>query len=98
LLISITSNILQYSWIPSVFPGQGAALPFDENLERKSAYDGIVAALRGGGNATSAIESREETISGFLKTRFRNIFPVPGSCILSLVFQHSAIPFQDIVE
>lgn len=33
----------KYSWIPSVFPGQGAALPWDENLKKKPAYDGIVA-------------------------------------------------------
>ncbi|KAK0204804.1 beta-1,4-endoxylanase [Desarmillaria ectypa] len=32
----------KYSWIPSVFPGQGAALPWDANLVTKPAYDGIV--------------------------------------------------------
>ncbi|KAF9004040.1 beta-1,4-endoxylanase [Cyathus striatus] len=32
----------KYSWIPSVFSGQGAALPWDENLVKKPAYDGIV--------------------------------------------------------
>ncbi|GAA0921589.1 hypothetical protein GCM10009558_104850 [Virgisporangium aurantiacum] len=35
----------KYSWIPSVFPGQGAALPYDENLARKPAYAAISAAL-----------------------------------------------------
>ncbi|KXN80849.1 Endo-1,4-beta-xylanase, partial [Leucoagaricus sp. SymC.cos] len=33
----------KYSWIPSVFNGQGAALPWDENLVKKPAYDGIAA-------------------------------------------------------
>ncbi|EEB94152.1 hypothetical protein MPER_07083, partial [Moniliophthora perniciosa FA553] len=32
----------KYSWIPGVFPGQGAALPWDENFEKKPAYDGII--------------------------------------------------------
>ncbi|MEU3459229.1 endo-1,4-beta-xylanase [Streptomyces sp. NPDC006733] len=35
------------SWIPDVFPGQGAATPYDENLRPKPAYDGIVQALGG---------------------------------------------------
>ncbi|EJD00077.1 endo-1,4-beta xylanase [Fomitiporia mediterranea MF3/22] len=33
----------KYSWVPSTFPGQGAACPWDENLEKKPAYDGIIA-------------------------------------------------------
>ncbi|KAL0579317.1 hypothetical protein V5O48_002715 [Marasmius crinis-equi] len=33
----------KYSWIPGVFSGQGAALPWDENLVKKPAYDGIIA-------------------------------------------------------
>ncbi|RDB25915.1 Endo-1,4-beta-xylanase A [Hypsizygus marmoreus] len=32
----------KYSWVPSVFPGQGAPLPWDANLVKKPAYDGIV--------------------------------------------------------
>ncbi|KAH8110176.1 endo-1,4-beta xylanase [Phellopilus nigrolimitatus] len=32
----------KYSWVPSTFPGQGAACPWDENLEKKPAYDGII--------------------------------------------------------
>ncbi|OCH85719.1 endo-1,4-beta-xylanase C precursor [Obba rivulosa] len=35
-----------YSWVPSTFSGQGAACPWDENLDRKPAYDGIVAGLQ----------------------------------------------------
>ncbi|KZT68301.1 glycoside hydrolase family 10 protein [Daedalea quercina L-15889] len=37
----------KYSWIPSTFPGEGAATPFDDNYEEKPAFDGIVEALMG---------------------------------------------------
>jgi endo-1,4-beta-xylanase len=37
----------RYSWIPGVFPGQGAALPYDENLQKKPAYYAIATALAG---------------------------------------------------
>ncbi|KAL5536619.1 hypothetical protein ACEPAF_442 [Sanghuangporus sanghuang] len=33
----------KYSWVPSTFSGQGAACPWDENLQKKPAYDGIIA-------------------------------------------------------
>ncbi|TFK49659.1 beta-1,4-endoxylanase, partial [Heliocybe sulcata] len=33
----------EYSWVPSTFSGQGAACPWDSNLIKKPAYDGIVA-------------------------------------------------------
>ncbi|MFM9373160.1 endo-1,4-beta-xylanase [Streptomyces sp. Da 82-17] len=35
----------RHSWIPGTFPGEGAALPWDENLRHKPAYDAISAAL-----------------------------------------------------
>ncbi|MEU6841971.1 endo-1,4-beta-xylanase [Streptomyces sp. NPDC046716] len=35
----------RHSWIPAAFEGQGAALPWDEELRRKPAYDAIGAAL-----------------------------------------------------
>ncbi|MDG4856822.1 endo-1,4-beta-xylanase [Streptomyces sp. T-3] len=34
-----------HSWIPPVFPGEGAALPWDEKLQHKPAYDSIAASL-----------------------------------------------------
>lgn len=37
----------KHSWIPSVFPGQGAALPFDESFRPKPAYHALVAAFSG---------------------------------------------------
>jgi len=35
----------KYSWVPGTFSGQGAACPWDANLVKKPAYDGIVAGL-----------------------------------------------------
>ncbi|KAH9889299.1 endo-1,4-beta xylanase [Cubamyces lactineus] len=32
----------KYSWIPSTFPGQGDACPWDENYVKKPAYEGII--------------------------------------------------------
>ncbi|KAF9533904.1 endo-1,4-beta xylanase [Crepidotus variabilis] len=37
----------KYSWVPGVFTGEGAALPWDDDLKKKPAYDGIAAGLRG---------------------------------------------------
>ncbi|MFE9750971.1 endo-1,4-beta-xylanase [Saccharothrix saharensis] len=36
-----------YSWIPSVFPGEGAALIFDENFNKKPSYWAVYEALGG---------------------------------------------------
>jgi endo-1,4-beta-xylanase len=41
----------KHSWIPSVFPGNGAALPYDENLQKKPAYTAIADALGAGSAA-----------------------------------------------
>ena len=38
----------KYSWIPDVFPGQGVACLYDENLRPKPAYDAVRDALGGG--------------------------------------------------
>jgi len=40
------------SWIPSTFPGQGAATPYDENYAPKPAYYAIAEALGGSGPST----------------------------------------------
>ncbi|KAL1960136.1 hypothetical protein VTO42DRAFT_308 [Malbranchea cinnamomea] len=43
----------KYSWIPSVFPGEGAALPWDENYQKKPAYNAILNAWgNGSGDGT----------------------------------------------
>ncbi|PVI03784.1 carbohydrate-binding module family 1 protein, partial [Periconia macrospinosa] len=46
----------KYSWIPSVFPGQGSALPWDSNLNKKQqVYSGILNAFgSAGGTPTSS--------------------------------------------
>ncbi|KAF5337603.1 hypothetical protein D9758_014938 [Tetrapyrgos nigripes] len=36
----------KYSWIPGAFPGQGAACPWDDNLVKKPAFDGIIAGFQ----------------------------------------------------
>ncbi|KAG6830136.1 hypothetical protein H0H92_002000 [Tricholoma furcatifolium] len=36
----------EYSWVPSTFPGQGDACPWDDNMQRKPAYDGIAAGFQ----------------------------------------------------
>ncbi|MDL4814268.1 endo-1,4-beta-xylanase [Actinomadura opuntiae] len=50
--ITIWDYTDKYSWIPSVFPGEGAALPWDENLQPKPAYAAIRTALGGSGGDT----------------------------------------------
>ncbi len=37
----------KFSWVPSTFPGQGAALLFDNNYARKAAYTSTLSALGG---------------------------------------------------
>jgi len=36
----------KYSWIPSAFPGQGEACPWDSSYVQKPAYDGIIAGFQ----------------------------------------------------
>lgn len=43
----------KYSWVPGVFEGYGAPCPWDENLEKKPAYSGILSALGGSGTPPS---------------------------------------------
>ncbi|KAI5860575.1 carbohydrate-binding module family 1 protein [Durotheca rogersii] len=54
--ITIWDYTDKYSWIPSVFPGSGAALLWDENFSRKPAYSTVSSILRaaatGGGGST----------------------------------------------
>jgi endo-1,4-beta-xylanase len=63
----------KFSWIPDVFPGQGAALVWNENYQKKSAYDGSVAGM--GGTVpppTTTTTTTTTTTSGNP--------PVPGGC------------------
>ncbi|MEV4296693.1 endo-1,4-beta-xylanase [Microbispora rosea] len=47
--ITIWDYTDKYSWIPAVFQGEGAALPYDQNLQPKPAYHAIRDALRDAG-------------------------------------------------
>jgi endo-1,4-beta-xylanase len=45
--ITIWDYTDKYSWVPSTFSGQGAALPWDANLSKKPVYSSIAAAMGG---------------------------------------------------
>jgi endo-1,4-beta-xylanase len=64
-----------HSWIPSVFPGQGAALLYDEDYQKKPSYYSTAEALGGTGQeepptgeCTAAIEVASEWDSGWQGT------------------------------
>lgn len=57
----------KYSWIPPVFPGYGAALPFDDNLQPKPAYDSLYRSYGGTGNPPTSTTTTSTT-------------PSPGGC------------------
>ncbi|KAH8600904.1 glycoside hydrolase superfamily [Bisporella sp. PMI_857] len=44
----------KYSWIPSVFPGQGEALPWNTDFSTKPAYSSVIALLGGKVTSTSS--------------------------------------------
>lgn len=37
----------RYSWVPSTFNGEGAALLWSDNYQKKPAYDGFIKGLSG---------------------------------------------------
>lgn len=43
----------KYSWVPGMFNGYEDACPWDKNLQKKTAYDGILSALGGGNSGPS---------------------------------------------
>ncbi|KAK7513402.1 glycoside hydrolase superfamily [Phyllosticta citriasiana] len=59
--ITIWDYTDKYSWVPKTFPGYGAALPWDENLKTKPAYDGILLALGSGTSGASPSSSSSNT-------------------------------------
>ncbi|KAJ5871213.1 uncharacterized protein N7529_003566 [Penicillium soppii] len=64
--ITIWDYTDKYSWVPSTFSGQGAALPWDENLVKKPAYTGILSAL--GGTASSGTTTTVATTAATTTT------------------------------
>ncbi|KAL4892763.1 glycoside hydrolase superfamily [Aspergillus ambiguus] len=57
----------KYSWVPSTFSGQGAACPWDSNLAKKPAYNGILAGL-GASTSTTTTSASSTTLSTTTKT------------------------------
>ncbi|KAF1974012.1 hypothetical protein BU23DRAFT_579969 [Bimuria novae-zelandiae CBS 107.79] len=54
----------KYSWIPSVFSGQGAALPWDENLQKKTeVYNAILNAWGTGRSRTGITPTAPVTVT-----------------------------------
>lgn len=47
----------KYSWVPDVFSGEGAACPYDENLQHKPAYYAVRDTLGGGDTTAPAAPS-----------------------------------------
>jgi endo-1,4-beta-xylanase len=43
--VTVWGFTAKYSWAPTVFPGEGAACLYDENLVPKAAYGASLAAL-----------------------------------------------------
>lgn len=49
LILSIGGVSDKYSWIPGVFEGEGAALMWNEDYEKKPAYYGFLRGIQRGG-------------------------------------------------
>lgn len=43
----------KYSWIPGVFSGEGEALLWDDNYQKKPAYQAVLNAINAAGNSTA---------------------------------------------
>ena len=71
----------KYSWIPSVFSGQGAALPWDESLVKKPLYTAIFQTLGGVVSSPSPSISPSTTAS----------LPPPSTCRVT----YSASPWTE---
>ncbi|KAJ7592975.1 endo-1,4-beta xylanase [Mycena floridula] len=55
----------KFSWVPSTFPGQGAACAWDENLAEKPAFSGILAGFASGMQfVQSAAQSGSSAVIG----------------------------------
>lgn len=60
----------KYSWVPSTFPGQGAANLYDENLAPKPALSAVRTAL--GGADDGGDDGGDDGDPGALKAQYRN--------------------------
>lgn len=50
-----------FSWVPAVFPGQGAPTPWFDNFTHHPAYDGIVEALKNGSTCKSKAKRERQS-------------------------------------
>lgn len=64
--ITIWGATDKYSWIPGVFSGEGEALLWDEDYEKKPAYYAVLDAINAAGNSTTSG-------AGAAKYKFRNM-------------------------
>ena len=71
--ITIWDYTDKYSWVPSTFSGQGAACPWDANLAKKPAYNGILSALDGSAATATATATTMKTTTTTPSTS-----PTPG--------------------
>ncbi|KAK5627560.1 hypothetical protein RRF57_003275 [Xylaria bambusicola] len=79
--ITIWDYTDKYSWIPGVFPGQGDALIYDSNLNKKPAWTSIssVLAAAATGEATTTTRATTTTMVTSTTTRGSN----PTSCTVA---------------
>ncbi|WP_433218240.1 endo-1,4-beta-xylanase [Dactylosporangium sp. CS-047395] len=77
--ITIWDYTDKYSWIPGVFSGQGAALPWDDSLARKpTAYNAIATALGGVAESPSPTKSTSPPPTGACSATYRIVGSWPG--------------------
>lgn len=84
--ITIWDYTDKYSWIPSVFNGAGAALPWDENLNRKPAYSAVssilqAAGTKGSGGSTTAAPTATTVVTSVKPTTTTS--PGGGGCTVT---------------
>ncbi|MFG2021531.1 endo-1,4-beta-xylanase [Actinomadura geliboluensis] len=53
----------KYSWVPDTFPGEGAALLFDDNYNKKPAYTAVLEALGGSGDDGGGDDGGDGTVT-----------------------------------
>jgi len=79
----------KYSWVPGTFSGQGAALLFDDNYNKKPAYNAVIQALGSGTGITPTPTSSNPT-----PTPTSAITPTPTSTGGASCSVHYAITNQ----
>jgi endo-1,4-beta-xylanase len=93
--ITIWDYTDKYSWIPSTFSGQGAALLYDDNFAKKpawSAVSSVLAAAATGGSGTSTT-TLVTTTKATTTTAATTTTPGPGSCTTAKYGQCGGIGF-----